>query len=254
MKSEKIPEIKIETLASTEEEKTRTTEKKEMPEERQLFLRKNERKQLITIIIVIAILLAIGSGTFSILKTSKAPQALPVDELHDLNKQGKLSAERGYMYHGNSIVLNDGLWWSDVILWGTTFKVPLHFGPRDVENINFIGQTNSSFNDFPDVYIAINPETADKFYTLAISELSLNLAKIMNRAPVGACTKENENVCFEREIVSCAQPNGKPIIELDYREPAEIKLDGACIKITGQGYNLTKSVDRLLYRWYGIME
>ncbi len=231
-------------------------EKKEKPANigHLLHQKKKERRQLIVIIIVVAVLLALGSGTFSLLKTSKAPQALPVDELHALNKEGKLSAERGYIYKGNSIVLNDGLWWSDVLLWGTTFKVPLHFGPKDLESISLIGQINSSFNDFPDVYIAINPETADKFYSLAISELSLNLAKIMNRAPIGACTKENENVCLEREIVSCAQPNGKPIIELDYREPAEIKLDGSCIKISGQGYNLTKSVDRLLYKWYGIME
>lgn len=233
----------------------KAVEKAELPQiDPLLHQKKKERKQLVMIIIVVALLLALGSGTFSLFKSSSAPQKLAVDQLHDLNRQGKLDPERGYIYNDNSIVLDEGLWWSDVYLWGTTYKVPLHFGPKDVETITITGELNSSFNNEPDVYVAINPEVSDKYYTLAISELSLNLAKIMNRAPIGACTTENENVCMEREIINCAETNGKPVIELEFSETPGIEFDGSCIKLAGQGYNLTKAVDRLLYQWYGIME
>lgn len=241
------PELKVEKLEAVE---TKT----EPQPDPLLHQKKKERKQLVMIIMVIAVLLALGSGTFSLFHFSKAPQALPVDELHDLNRQGELSSERGYIYSGNSIVMTEGLWWSDVFFAGTIFKVPLHFGPRDVEVVAISGQLNSSFNAEPDVYVAIDPEVSDKYYTLAISELSLNLAKIMNRAPIGSCTQENENVCIGREIINCEMTRGRPVIELEYSETPSVQLDGSCIKITGQGYNLTKSVDRLLYRWYGIMK
>ncbi|MBI4152056.1 hypothetical protein HY496_03725 [Candidatus Woesearchaeota archaeon] len=218
-----------------------------------LHPKKKERKQLIVIFIVIAVLLAIGSGTLSLFDSSPAPQKLEIDKLHELNQQGKLSPERGYIYGEHSIVQSDGLWWSDVYVLGTLFKTPLHFGPRDVEQITITGEVNSSFNQFPDVYVAINPEVSDKYYTLAISELSVNLAKVINRAPIGSCTKEDDTACIGREIINCADTNGRPVIHLEYQEPASITLQGSCIMITGQGYNITKAVDRLLYRWYGIM-
>ncbi len=219
-----------------------------------LHQKRKERRQLITIIIVIAVILAVASGTFSVLKFSKAPQALPIDTLHNLNKQGKLSEERGYMYGDHSIVMSDGLWWSDVYVLGTLYKTPLHFGPKDLENIIISGELNDSFNQQPDIYIAINPETSDKYYSLAISELSLNLAKVMNRAPIGACTSKNDLVCPERQIVSCSNPNGSPTIELELSDTPSVQLQGTCIKITGKDYDLTKSVDRLLYQWYGVMQ
>jgi len=219
-----------------------------------LHQKRKERRQLITIIVIVAVILALASGTFSFLKFSKAPQALPIDTLHDLNKQGKLSPERGYMYGDHSIVMSDGLWWSDVYVLGTLYKTPLHFGPRDLENITITGKLNDSFNQQPDIYIAINPETSDKYYSLAISELSLNLAKVMNRAPIGACTTKNDLVCPERQIVSCSNPNGSPTIELELSDTPSIQLQDSCIKITGKDYDITKAVDRLLYQWYGVMQ
>ena len=222
-----------------------------------LHQKKKERKQLIQLIIliaVIAVILALASGTFSGLKFSSAPNALPVDTLHDLNKQGKLSKDRGYMYGDHSIVKNDGLWWSDVYVLGTLYKTPLHFGPKELENITISGQLNDSFNQQQDIYLAINPETSDKYYSLAVSELSLNLAKVMNRAPIGACTTKNDLVCPERKVVSCTNPNGSPTIELELSDTPSIQLQGSCIKITGREYGLTRAVDRLLYRWYGVMQ
>ena len=93
---------------------------------------KNEKKQLLVIILIIAALLAVASGTFSVLKKSDVPQKLSVDRLHELNKQGKLDPEKGYLYNDHSFVKEDGLWWTDVYLLGTIYKTPLHFSPREV--------------------------------------------------------------------------------------------------------------------------
>ena len=122
-----------------------------------------------------------------------------------------LDPEKGYLYQDHSFVKEDGLWWTDVYLLGTIYKTPLHFGPREVETIPITGQLNDSFNSQADIYVAINPEIADKYYTLALSELSLNLAKVMNRAPLGSCATQNE-VCEGREIISCESAAGRPLI------------------------------------------
>jgi hypothetical protein len=103
------------------------------------------------------------------------------------------------------------------------------------------------------VYLAIDPEVVDKYYTLAISELSFNVVKGINRVPVGSCTKDNP-ACDNRTIVSCDNTQGKPVIELALSDKAEVKMEGTCIKISGREYELVKAVDRVLLKWYGVMQ
>lgn len=238
-------EIKVEKNAFLESSSTK--------EDSLEKLKRKDRKNILVIVIVIGVILAIASGTFSMIQFSKAPQKLSVDVLHELNRQGKLSPERGYMYGEHSIVKEEGLWWSDVFFGGTTYKIPLHFGPKEVESVPINGQLNDSFNSQPDIFLAIDPEISDKFYSLAVSELSLNLAQIMNRAPLGSCTKEDE-ICNDRKIISCQDTSGLPVIELALGDVPAVELSGSCIKITGNEYGITQAVDRLLYRWYGVMK
>ena len=93
----------------------------------------------------------------------------------------------------------------------------------------------------------------DKYYTLALSELSFNIVKGLNRSISGTCTKEN-NICDNRTIVSCNNSQGLPVIELALANETGIELLGNCLKISGQEYDLVKAVDRLLYQWYGVMK
>ena len=179
--------------------------------------------------------------------------------LHEANIDGNLEEEQGYMYNGFSFVFVDGLWWTDIIKHigdsEEKVRIPLHFGPKDFEEVEFKGSTSEEFNMGPDVYIAIDPAIRDQHYTLAISELVFNLAKGINRRPVAACIKEDVE-CVERPIVSCDNnPENLPVIELvhDYDVNSMVELDGTCIKITGNSYGLVKAVDNILLEWYGVI-
>lgn len=179
--------------------------------------------------------------------------------IHDANIQGDLEEEQGYMYNGFSFVFVDGLWWTDIIKHiGDTeeiIRIPLHFGPKDFDEVKFSGSTSDEFNQGPEVLIAIDPAVRDQFYTLAISELVFNLAKGIGRKPVAACIKEDIE-CVERPIISCENnPENLPVIELvhDYNVNSTVELDGTCIKITGNNYGLVKAVDNILLQWYGVM-
>ncbi len=226
------------------------------PEEKPLEKKPWTEGKIIAIsIILLGVILAIAYGGWKITDkpTGASTIILTVDELHELNRQGKLDPERGYLHNGYSFVKHEGLWWTELMLGETLVKIPLHFGPRDVENIPLTGALNITlFNLGEEVYIAIDPNVTDKYYTLAISELSFNIVKGLDRIPVGSCTKEDP-ACDEREIISCNNTKGRPSIELALG-PAGIQAQESCLLVSGTGYEIVKAVDRLLWQWYGVME
>ena len=210
-------------------------------------------KYILIIIAVLAVIFAISLSKFSFLNKVAGNQVLSLDQLHQLNKEGKLDEERGYMYNGYSFVFNDGLWWMEKEVFGTLVKVPLHFGPKQVEDVPITGQLDPAFNEGTKIYLAIDPEVRNKYYSLAVSELSFNIAKGIGREPVGSCTADNW-ACENRTIVNCQNTSGKPVIELVLQNRTGIEMSGSCIKITGQEFGIVKAANRVLYRWYGVMK
>ena len=184
-----------------------------------------------------------------------------LEDLHSDNRAGKLDSREGYMYNDFSFVNHDELWWTEVVVHYTNpptlLVVPLHYGPREVEDISISGKLDGEFNDVADVYITINPTVVDKYYSLALSELSFNIVKGIGRKPVGSCSSENE-ACIDREIISCENnPNNYPVLELVYDESLEkgtVEFDGICMKISGSGEEIVRAADRLLLNWYQIMQ
>ena len=176
-----------------------------------------------------------------------------LDDLHTENFQGNLNEEEGYVYNGYSFVKNDGIWWTKVETGGGILSLPLHFGPREVEDIVVEGTLNPLFNEGEDVYVAIDPLVRDKYYTLAVSELSFNIVQGFNRKPVGSCTENVEGICDNRTIISCETANGKPVFEFALAEETKIELIDSCVKVSGNGFGLTQAVDRILYRWHRVM-
>lgn len=209
------------------------------------------------IVIVVAALLGVFVLFFAGFKAYNhftAAAVVSVDDLHQENLENNLDEKEGYIYNGFSVVKADGLWWTEVKIGDRLVKTPLHFGPKEVESISTSGKLDQKFNLGEEVYIAIDPNVTNKYYTLAVSELSFNVVKGLRRAPVGSCTEENE-ACDNRTIISCANnPKNKPVIELDLDNQSGIELIGACIKISGNDFDLVKGVDRLLYQWYGVMK
>lgn len=211
---------------------------------------------ILATVVVVALFALFFTGFYFYDYYSPTGKAVSVDELHQQNLNQELSEDEGYLYHGYSFVQADGLWWTELNKFGTQLKIPLHFGPRELEAVEVSGNLDQQkFNSVEGVYIAIDPSVVNKYYTLAISELSFNLVKGMDRTPIGSCTTAGPG-CDNRTIVSCSNTHGRPVIELALTEQNEskIELSDQCIKISGNGYGIVKAVDRLLYQWYGVMQ
>lgn len=253
-----------EAEGETEEGTGEEAEEDYSPEEevKEEFLRKEEDygsgasgKAILIMILVVLGFFAFSFLGFKYYNQLTAADVVDIDQLHQENLEEELGDEEGYVYNGYSFVYADGLWWTEMNKFGTLLKVPLHFGPRELEGIPVEGELDARFNSGENIYIAIDPNVYDKYYTLAISELSFNTVKGMDRVPVGACTEENY-VCDNRSLISCGNnPLNRPVVELAYEEGPGIELNGTCIKVKGNaGYDIVKSVNRLLYQWYGIMD
>ncbi len=214
---------------------------------------KNDGKSLLILAgLVIGLFVLLFAG-FRVYNSLTSASIVSIDDLHQQNLAGELDEEyEGYVYNGYSFVKVDGLWWTEMNKFGTLYKAPLHFAPRELEDLKRSGTLDDRFNQGDEVYITIDPTVQDKYYTLAVSELSFNIVQGMDRTPVGSCTEENE-ACDNRTIISCATANGRPTIELAIGPEPEISLQGSCIKIRGTEYGIVKAVDRLLYQWFGIM-
>ena len=180
--------------------------------------------------------------------------ALTFDELHQLNLNGKLDEEKGYVYNGFSFVLFDKLWYTDIDKSGVNYRIPLHYGPRDVLDIPVFGNVSREFNVGTDVYVTVNPLSSDQdFIALSASELAQNLAVAIQRRPIGACDRNETSMCGERPIVTCETTDKAMIYLLTEEGKPSVQLKGKCIIVRGVGYDLVKAVDRLILQWYGIM-
>ena len=162
-----------------------------------------------------------------------------------------------YNYNGFEFLLYDGLWWTAVYLEdkNTILQVPLHYGARDLVDVSFSGSLDLAFDDYADVYMAIDPLVANKYYTLALSEVNFNLVKGIGRRPVGVCNQKHE-ACDDREIVSCASNIlGVPVVEfvLEAGSLGEVVFDGMCVKVIGDDETLLQAADALILLWYGVV-
>ncbi len=209
-------------------------------------------KSLIIMVSVLVGVFALFLGGSYAYNYLTAGNVVDVDDLHKENLQGDLEEEEGYVYNGYSFVKADGMWWTEVTRLGTLVKIPLHFGPREVEEIPIEGKLDGQFNNGPTVYLTIDPEAYGGHYIVAMREISANIGQGINRNSEGACTK-NVTGCEDRKILSCENTQGLPVIELAINPTPRIDLSGSCIKISGNQYELIKAADRILYQWYDIM-
>ena len=206
----------------------------------------------ITVIVILGIF-ALTFGGFNLYNGMTSAAVVDIDGLHQENLDGDLNEEEGYIYNGFSFVLVDGLWWTEIAIGDTLTKIPLHFGPKDLEDIQINGELSSQFNKGEIVYVAIDPSVVGGHYVVAMRELSSNVGQGIKRDTQGACTQESLG-CEDRKILSCENTEGLPVIELVNTEDSSIELEGTCIKVNGQEYGIIKSVDRLLLQWYGVMD
>jgi len=150
------------------------------------------------------------------------------------------------------------LWWFEWQRGSIIYSVPLRFNPYEVESIRVVGNLNATkFNAQRYVYITFDfsNETGQNMAVLALAatELTQNIVTAINRTPLAACIENNDEVCEGRPIKSCNNTD-EPVIYLREGISAGIVLHDSCIILTGNSTDLLKSVDRLLYYWYRIIE
>jgi len=214
---------------------------------------KGEGKTILIAFLVIVGVVALTIGGWRVYDSITAANVINIDDLHAENLEGNLDEEEGYIYNGFSVVKADGMWWTEVNRFGTLVKIPLRYGPKEVEDIPFEGNLDSKFNEGEEVYISISPNVTNRYYSLAISELSFSVLKGISRTPVGAWSEEN-NWETNHTIISCKNnPDNLPVIELSWQNETRVDMVGSCILIQGQDEEIAKATEKVLYKWYGVI-
>ncbi len=137
------------------------------------------------------------------------------------------------------------------------YTVPLRYTPREVENITIQGTLDPSFNDESEVYLTFDPVASSTEFgvlTIASAELSVNLIQALNKEPKVACAAEDgSETCSKSPQLTCENSKGKAVIFMKTQSPTGIFIDGTCIVVQGEGQELMRAVDRLLYQWYRVI-
>ncbi|MBD3249858.1 hypothetical protein GF336_07465 [Candidatus Woesearchaeota archaeon] len=234
----------LDKMEQKNEEKQKETENvvKEDP-------KSDTKKLLIMIGVVIAVFALVLLIVQSTGNSSK--EVITIDDLHEKNLNGE-SGENNYLYNGFSFVFADGLWYTRVKPGDKLIDVPLHFGPKDLENIDVKGSLDDTFNQNKEVFVTFDPLNKQMQYTaLSSAELSLNLAKGILKIPIAACINNETDACIDRPIITCSNSD-KPVIYIKESKTPLVILDNNCITIQGEDWDVVKATDRLLLYWYGV--
>lgn len=176
-----------------------------------------------------------------------------IDDMHRENLEGE-SNEDNYVYNGFSFVYVDDMWYTQAEQTnGALVDIPLHFGPKDLEYINVEGEVGSKFRQ-PEVYITFDPVGDNfKFVALSSAKLSTNIYTGIGAMPIAACSENATKACANRPILTCENKD-KAIIYLK-KTPgtASVKINGSCVEISGNDWELVKATERFILLLYGIM-
>ncbi len=245
--------VKIEKISQKEPEQNPQNVISTSIEPEQTSGTSSDTKSVLIMIAVLLGLFALVLGGFKLYNHFTTAAVVVIDDLHKQNLEGKLASDQGYIYNGFSFVKADGLWWTQVELKNRIIKIPLHYGPKDVENISVTGKISPEFNKGDKIYISIDPAVNyDKYYTLGLMELNNNIIQGAQRKIESACSKADP-ICENRTIISCENNVlNQPVIQIVKSDKPSIQLHGLCIKIGGKDEDLVRSVDRVLYGLYKI--
>jgi len=217
---------------------------------------KQEKKTSDWIIVIpIAVIIIILAAVIS-LKFIKEDQPNTIEDLHLANLKEELKSDEGYIYNGYSFVFANGLWYTQVqnIAGTSLFNIPLHYSPKDLEDIPIEGIFNATlFNSERGIYITFDPLGSNlQYVALAVSEFDQNIIKAFNKIPIAACDRNETDACADRPIITCKNTD-KPVLYIQQEAETKIIYDGNCMIVQGIGPEIVRAVDRLLLQLYGIM-
>ena len=220
---------------------------------------KGSDKILIIGVIVLVLLFII---VFFITRLAKE-QPKTIEDLHMLNIQGKLKPEQGYLYKDAYSFINlDGFWYTQLTspsgrrLYDMNFR----YSPHYLEDIRIFGYLDAElFNNATDYYVTFNPmgdydPDGDSFsyVVLAVNDFNQHMAKVFGKTPIAACDRNETEACENIPIINCDNTD-KIVLYVKEANQSLVKYDNNCIIVEGNGFDLVKGVDRVLYNFYEIM-
>jgi len=156
-------------------------------------------------------------------------------------------------YNNFEFEFYDGLWWG---LWARDdieYILSLRYNPVQTLNVSIEGRISETF-ERDTIYVTFDPTKEKQAYVaLAAAELSLNLARAIGVDVIAACTMNETEACANRPIVTCDSENISVIHIEETEGPANVILEGDCITLQGKELELVRSVDRMVYTFYGII-
>jgi hypothetical protein len=213
----------------------------------------SEKALIIGIAIIVLLFVAvIAFGIFN------KPKPKTLEELHVLNLKGKLKPEQGYVYKGvYSFITSDNLWYTQLTSPKGTklYSLALRYSPRDLKDIVIEGNLNGEFfNNKTEFYVTFNPTGKDfSSIGLAVADFNTHMSKVFEKKPIAACDRNETEPCKNRPIVTC-EDKGKLVLYVKESEKFRTYYNNNCIVVEGNGFDLVKGVDRILYNLYNIME
>jgi len=157
-------------------------------------------------------------------------------------------------YNGFHFEKVGALWYTQWQNGPYVYNVPLRYNPEEVQDVKIIGELSDKFNDPEKIYVTFDPNQNDtlKWVALAKGELIWSLIGPLQKNATDACSASSAE-CEGFPIVDCSNTD-KSVIYLVPAKTSKVIAEGTCVVIEGSEIELTKSVDRFLYQWYGIMK
>lgn len=212
----------------------------------------SEKALIISIAVIVLILVSIMA--FSIFYRQE-PKTL--EDLHVLNLKGKLKPSQGYVYKGAySFITLDNLWYTQLTSPKGTkiYSLALRYSPNDLKGIVIEGNLNTKFFDEKnEFFVTFNPSGKDFSYIgLAVADFNTHMSKVFEKKPIAACDRNETEPCKTRPIVTC-EDKDKLVLYVKESQRFRTYYNDNCIIVEGNGLDLVKGVDRVLYNLYGIM-
>jgi len=237
-------------------EKEPEEKEKKSQEEKEVKSKGSDKILLVGILTIILIF----AGAFLIGKFAKE-QPKTIEDLHQLNIQGKLKPEHGYLYKGaySFIKYNDFWYWQLTSQSGKTeYNFNFRYSPKDLEYIRIKGNLNlKKFNNASQYYVTFNPLGNELTYVrLARLDYDVQMVKVFKKTPISACDRNATNItsaCVEVPIITCENTEDV-VVYFKESDRLSVEYEDNCIIISGRGFDIVKGVDRVLYTLYDIME
>lgn len=227
---------------------------------------KKEIKDMKYVIIGISIMLIVLILIFVLPQFTFKEKPKTISDLLQETYEKNKNTDTAYVYNGYSFVFIDGLWYTQIRNQYTQqmYNIPLHFGPKELENVTFVGDLNqwvarTKYNNISkyvnQAYMTFDATGGELGYiALATTELAVNILHTYDMMLIASCIKNETEACSlpNVSIVTCNSTT-EPVVYFQVSNESGVFIEGNCLTIKGKNFEIVRGADRLLLDLYGVM-